>query len=144
MTDTICFSNSTQRFSDRDVSAVERLESILGSEVAMRPEVYHQLIKAKNSINNLSVEQLLRKDMKVIECSTNLKIAVSSISGALVSNIISDDKQKLIEQFLSNNKYEAIVILGIDNNSIDSIRRDLAVFTKNNTLMMNVSHHLCH
>jgi inorganic pyrophosphatase/exopolyphosphatase len=143
MTDTICFSNSTQRFSDRDVSAVERLESILGSEIAMRSEVYQQLIKAKNSINNLSVEQLLRKDMKVIECSANLKIAVSSISGTLVSNIISDDKQKLIEQFLINNKYETIVILGIDNNSIDSIRRDLAVFTKNNTLMMNVSHDLC-
>jgi inorganic pyrophosphatase/exopolyphosphatase len=102
------------------------------------------LIKAKNSINNLSVEQLLRKDMKAIECSANLKIAVSSISGTLVSKIISNDEQKLIEQFLFNNKYEAIVILGIDNSSIDSIRRDLAVFTKNNALMMNVSHDLYH
>lgn len=139
MTDTICFSESAQRFCDKDISVAERLESALEVDSSTRSEVYQQLVKAKNSINNLNFEEILQKDMKVIEISGNLKIIVSSISGTLASNLNLNDKRKLLQQFSSINKYDAIVMLGIENNTTDAIKRDLAVFTTNNTLLQSVS-----
>ena len=137
--DTVNFSESAQKFSERDKSVVKQLESIIeeNSLSITRTEVYNQLIDAKNSTNNLSFEQMLLKDRKVVP---NTRIIISSISGKLVSDLGLEDKRQRLQEFASNasNRFEAIVILGIDNTNTDRIRRDLAVFTTNENLLQTV------
>ena len=95
------------------------------------------MINAKNSINNLTFEELLLKDRKVVP---NTRIIISSISGKLVSELGLEDKLQRLQEFASNasNRFEAVVILGIDNSNTDRIRRDLAVFTTNGNLLQTV------
>ena len=137
--DTVNFSESAQKFSERDKTVVKQLESIIeGNDLQItRLEVYNQLIGAKNSTNNLSLEQLLLRDRKVVP---NTRIIISSISGKLVSDLGLEDKRQRLYDFASNanNRFEAIVILGIDNTNIERIRRDLAVFTTNGNLLQTV------
>ena len=137
--DTVNFSESAQKFSERDKTVAKQLESII-EETSLsitRSEVYNQLINAKNSTNNLTFEQLLLKDCKIVP---NTRIIISSISGKLVSELTLEDKRQRLQEFASNggNRFDAIIILGIDNTNSDNIRRDLAVFTTNPNLLQTV------
>ena len=55
------------RFNSKDIEIAEKLETYLGNDAPTRQEVYQQLIYAKNNINCLTFEEILRKDLKIIE-----------------------------------------------------------------------------
>lgn len=134
--DTINFSESAQRFSERDKRIVQQLEAIINGSIT-RSEVYQQLIDSKNSTKNLTFEQLLLKDSKTVP---NTRIIISSISGRLVSSLALEDKRQRLSEFAANpsNRFDAIIILGIDNSNPNQVSRDLAVFAKNESYLQAV------
>ncbi|XP_054160250.1 uncharacterized protein LOC128958421 isoform X2 [Oppia nitens] len=136
--DTLNFSDSAQKYSERDKNVIKELESIIEDKSISRSECYKQLSNAKNSTNHLTFEQLLFKDKKMV---ANTRIIISSISGQLVSNMDLESKRTLFYELSSNENYrfEAIILLGIDNTNNDCIGRDLAVFTKNTSLMTKIT-----
>lgn len=69
----------------------ERLEVIMGSESVTRQEFFQQLIRAKNKKPS-SLEEFLEKDLKHATSTTHqqLKVAVSSISGLLAQDLLTD------------------------------------------------------
>ncbi|CAG2174829.1 unnamed protein product [Oppiella nova] len=135
--DTINFSESAQKYSEKDKSVVKDLEAIIEDKTISRSEWFQQLIDAKNSTNNMSFEQLLLKDKKLVP---NTRIIISSISGKLVSDLDAESNRKLMRELTANasNRFDAIIILGIDNRIADNLSRDLAIFTTNTTLMEKI------
>ncbi|CAG2162013.1 unnamed protein product [Oppiella nova] len=135
--DTINFSESAQKYSEKDKSVVKDLEAIIEDKTISRSEWFKQLIDAKNSTNNMSFEQLLLKDKKLVP---NTRIIISSISGKLVSDLDLENNRQLMRELTANasNRFDAIIILGIDNRIADNLSRDLAIFTTNTTLMEKI------
>lgn len=127
--DTICLSETAKRFNEKDRQVLERIEQIMDSDTTTRHEVYQQLIKSKNSLPS-NFEDLLMKDMK--EASNGIshhKIAVPSISGFLVQEVLNTSESvSKLEDFQSQHQYKGIVILGIKNDDPNLVQRDLAFF----------------
>lgn len=113
----------------------------MGSDAATRQEVYQQLVTAKNAISTLSVEDVLRKDLKCIDGPGLRPIAISSLAGQLAEDFISTDggrTSKDLSSFCSQSLFRAIVILGIRNQDPANIERDLAVYSSDVPLLQKV------
>ena len=118
------------RFNSKDIEIAEKLETYLGNDAPTRQEVYQQLIYAKNNINCLTFEEILRKDLKIIEKPKG-KMAVASISGVLLSKLKLEEKLKALESCSYINNYSAIVLLSIKNDVPSQIEREICVFSVN-------------
>ena len=73
ITDTVNFSDTAKKTTKTDIHVIKRLESYLKMETEKRNIDYQSILEAKQSIQNLTVEQCLRKDLKV-RIVTNLLI----------------------------------------------------------------------
>ena len=109
----------------------------MGNDAPTRQEVYQQLIYAKNNINCLTFEEILRKDLKMIEKPKG-KMAVASISGVLLSKLKLEEKLKALESFSYINNYSAIVLLSIKNDIPSQIEREICVFSVNYNFLNQV------
>ncbi|RWS15582.1 protein prune 2-like isoform X2, partial [Dinothrombium tinctorium] len=136
--DTVCFSTSAQRFCEEDLNIAQKIEHILGPASLTREEVFQQLTKAKNSLSELNVEQILRKDLKVIEGSDSKNFVISSVSGHLVSDIFSEDKfSSSLISFIENNHYVGICVMGIKSDE-KLTKRELAICTISDVLFEKI------
>lgn len=141
--DTICFSNEAHRFNEIDVQIVDRLEHILKDYSLVRKDVFNQLEEAKNSIDTLTFKEILQKDMKLINPFDNLKVITSSISGQLVCDLLlNNEKQEQIlndlKEFSNEHNYSLILIMAIKGNGLNSIQRDMAIYSSNDNLLKKV------
>lgn len=140
--DTICFSDEARRFNEVDIQIAEKLESILKDYSLSRNEVYNQLQDAKNSIATLTFKEILLKDMKLVNPFDNLKAITSSISGRLVGNLILSEQQDQIladlKEFSNEHNCSLVLIMGINRNNLNSIERDMAIYSSNDNLLKKV------
>jgi len=129
----------------------------MGSDSMMRQEVYQQLIHAKNK-TFASLQDVLEKDLKFVCDSKGRRIAVPSISGQLVRQILrlpckedandpEDFEQEFfvgpeifahLETFCCLTQSLGIVMLGIVNNDPEKIERDIALFSPELKLIQQV------
>ena len=63
--DTVNFSDIAKKTTETDIHVIKRLESYLKMGTEKRNIDYQLILEAKQSIQNLTVEQCLRKDLKV-------------------------------------------------------------------------------
>lgn len=110
----------------------------MGPARLTRKEVYDQLIRAKNAIHSLSFEQLLAKDLKILDGKSGIKVGIASISGSLVNDLLKDQQHSSLKQFCSRNDFNAFLILGISNNNPKDVRRDLVIYSPNKELLSEV------
>lgn len=158
--DTICFEHSASRFNAKDYEAINKLEDLMkhpaDSEPSLydRNEVYQRLVAAKNSLDGLSFEDLLRKDMKIVESisDNNLAICISSVTGILLTEMSLRDKLKELKNYSNQppktavfsdqsrpRTFNAIILMSLDNRIPNNLRRQLAIFCSNKHLMRTVS-----
>lgn len=157
--DTHCFSPITNRYNNKDCEAITNLENRMKHPSDAEPslydrnEVYQRLVSAKNSLENLSFEELLRKDMKMVEsvADINLAICISAITGVLLTEMSLRDKFKNLKNFCNNppksavfsesrpRVFSAIILLTIDNRIQNNLRRQLGIFCTNKHLMRTVN-----
>jgi len=136
--DTICFAEDAQKFTEEDKKVINDLETIIGPASVTRQEVYQQLITAKNSVAMLTFDELLEKDMKVARGGDKRSVAVSSLPGLLAQTfIVREDAETRLEHFRINGHYAALVILGIEN-STSSVHRDIALYSPHAKLLNKV------
>lgn len=158
--DTICFTHSAARFNAKDCEAINKLEDLMKHPADVEPslydrnEVYQRLVTAKNSLDGLSFEDLLRKDMKIVESisDNNLAICISSVTGILLTEMSLRDKSKELKNFCDQppktaafsdqsrpRMFNAIILMSLDNRIPNNLRRQLAIFCPNKHLMRTVS-----
>ncbi|KAH7643619.1 hypothetical protein HUG17_5981 [Dermatophagoides farinae] len=158
--DTICFEHSASRFNAKDYEAINKLEDLMkhpaDSEPSLydRNEVYQRLVAAKNSLDGLSFEDLLRKDMKIVESisDNNLAICISSVTGILLTEMSLRDKLKELKNYSNQppktavfsdqsrpRTFNAIILMSLDNRIPNNLRRQLAIFCSNKHLMRTIA-----
>ncbi len=153
-----------KRFNAKDYEAVNKLEVLLkytpDAETSLfdRNEVYQRLVEAKNSLDGLSFEELLRKDMKMVESLTdnNLAICIPGIHGTKLTELSLKDQLDKLKAFSQNppksavfsesrpRLFNAIVLLSVDNRIPNNLNRQLALYCENKLLMRTVSSILSH
>ncbi|OTF80375.1 hypothetical protein BLA29_005188, partial [Euroglyphus maynei] len=159
--DTICFEHSAARFNAKDYEAINKLEDLMKHPADVEPslydrnEVYQRLVAAKNSLDGLSFEDLLRKDMKIVESisDNNLAICISSITGILLTEMSLRDKLKELKNYCDRppktaasfsdqsrpRMFNAIILMSLDNRIPNNLRRQLAIFCPNKHLMRTIA-----
>ncbi|XP_076311549.1 exopolyphosphatase PRUNE1-like isoform X1 [Tachypleus tridentatus] len=127
--DTVCLSEEAKRTTSKDIEMVTKLESVL--EDVKRVEIFETLQKAKFDVSGLTVDEMFRKDMKVIE-GNNCRIAISSIPGPLENLEVKPKVRECLEEFLTQSNYHGLVILAISFDNITrKVQRQIAVYSTN-------------
>lgn len=117
-----------------------------------RNDVYRRLLEARSSLDGLTFNDLLRKDMKLVEsvCDSNLAICIPTISGTKLTDLSLKDKLNELRDFCNNPPasaifsesrprfFNAIVLLSADNRISNNLQRQLAVYCNNKHLMRTV------
>lgn len=119
---------------------VQSLKQILGSEALTNQEIYQTLVKSKNqNVSEIGLDDLLSKDLKVIEGSENLKVALASVSGLLSQDIFkSKDSLADLSKYCNNNQFSGVLILGIQNDQPNQLERDISIYFSNQDLLKKV------
>lgn len=143
----------------KDYEAVNKLEDLLKhttdaeSSLFERNDVYGRLVEAKNSLDGLTFNELLRKDMKIVESVTdnNLAICISAITGTKLTELALKDNLNELKSFCNNpptsavfsdsrpRLFNAVVLLSMDNRIPNNLQRQLALYCANKHLMRTVT-----
>lgn len=93
--------------------------------------LFHEIQQAKEDVSNLQIEQMLRKDAKVLEVSgVNLVLCGFPLLCSTLLTKYSDFFEKL-QGFCFHYNYQGVVLLGISINSkVDAVKRDLLVYSQ--------------
>ncbi|XP_014476731.1 PREDICTED: protein prune homolog isoform X1 [Dinoponera quadriceps] len=122
LVDTYNMSAKGGRVTATDVDVINKLEQ-LGRLRTDRTEVFNKIMNAKTDISELTVEELMLKDLKV---TNGVPIAVFPL---LVENLLTRENAKeMIEKFGIDKNCTVIVLIGLDV-SDGRISRDIAVFS---------------
>ncbi|XP_013793043.1 exopolyphosphatase PRUNE1-like isoform X2 [Limulus polyphemus] len=125
--DTVCLLKEAKRATEKDINIVIKLETKL--EKVTRIEVFEALQKAKFDLSGLTFEEMLRKDLKVVE-GNKFRIAIPSIPGFL-EDLKAEPKLSIaMEEFITQNNYHGLVIMTIHHNSeTRKVQRQIAVYS---------------
>lgn len=109
-------------------------------------------MEAKNSLDGLSFNELLRKDMKIVEsiADNNLAICIPAITGTKLTELSLKEKLADLKEFSQNppasavfsegrpRLFNAVVLLSMDNRIPNNLQRQLALYCENKLLMRTV------
>ncbi|XP_049271601.1 uncharacterized protein LOC119394114 isoform X2 [Rhipicephalus sanguineus] len=125
--DTVCLSESARRTTAKDLEMVSKLQAVLPD--LNKEEVFKPLCRAKSNVEGLTLDELLRKDLKVV-CSSAKRIALSSVPAELKSICQENTMEAELGKFCKTHGYSALIILtiAVDEKS-NSVQRQLAVFS---------------
>ncbi|XP_055338815.1 uncharacterized protein LOC129588557 isoform X2 [Paramacrobiotus metropolitanus] len=123
--DTVNFSKDAQKATQKDEHIADELQKRLPT-AAVRDQIFSELVDAKSDISCLNTEQLLRKDLKVLDIQ-EIKIAVSSIPKLVRHCLKADDAQAEIETFCRKYDYTGLIVLGVSIKDT-SVQRDMLCF----------------
>lgn len=138
----MCFSEDAQRFSALDVQITEKLEGLLEQQSLSRQLTYQALIEAKNSVAGFTFKEMLFKDQKLLEPFDGLRVCTASISGRLAGELLGGEQQAQrlaeLKAISVDQGYSLVLIMGITSQDLNSIKRDLALFSLNDRLLQKV------
>lgn len=89
-----------------------------------------------------TLKEMLFKDMKLLEPFDGLRVATASISGQLVCDLLCGEQQQQrladLRAISVEQGYSLVLIMGITSQDLNSIKRDLALFSLNDRLLRKV------
>lgn len=110
-----------------------------------RQLTYQTLIEAKNSVAGFTFKEMLFKDLKLLEPYDGLRVATASISGQLVGDLLCGEQQEQrlvdLKAISVEHGYSLVLIMGITSQDLNSIKRDLAVYSLNDRLLRKVRYY---
>lgn len=125
--DTVCLSESARKTTAKDLEVISRLQSLLPE--LNKEEVFKPLSRAKANVDGLTLDELLRKDLKAV-CSSAKRIAISSVPGELKSICQENTMEAELDKFCKTHGYSALIILTVAvEEKSNSVQRQLAVFS---------------
>ncbi|XP_012216865.2 exopolyphosphatase PRUNE1 [Linepithema humile] len=122
LVDTYNMSKEAGRATATDIDVLNAIEK-LGGLTSDRTETFNKLVKAKTDISELTLEELMIKDLKVIN-----GIPLVGFSLLVENFLMRENAIKTIEKFGNNRNCSVIVLIGQDLSS-ERVSRDIAVFS---------------
>jgi len=125
--DTINFALAAKRFGPKDVAMVEQLESELNLHDDQRSSLFDELVAARADISKLTLTEVLRKDMKIIQ--TDRQVVPLAGMPILVRDFVEKKgAEKAVHEF--GVESNLLVILGMYVSPTDGqVQRDLALIS---------------
>jgi len=124
------FSVAAKRATAKDKRVFEQLSKIVPD--VSKDDIYLQLQNAKANVSGLQFEQLLRKDVKVVQ-NDSFILAVSALP--FLSSVFLakyPDLQKKLYNFCLDYNYHGVVLVGIHiDQETDVVKRDILLFSSN-------------
>ncbi|XP_064471086.1 uncharacterized protein LOC135385596 isoform X2 [Ornithodoros turicata] len=125
--DTVCLSESARKATPKDRNVISKLQELL-PEVTQE-EVFKSLQTSKNNVSGLTLDELLRRDLKAVSTATK-HIAISSIPGEIKSLGQQNGIEGKLGQFCKDHGYNALVVLSVKlDEKCNGVQRGLAVFS---------------
>uniref|UniRef100_A0A2R5LCJ1 Putative exopolyphosphatase n=1 Tax=Ornithodoros turicata TaxID=34597 RepID=A0A2R5LCJ1_9ACAR len=125
--DTVCLSESARKATPKDRNVISKLQELL-PEVTQE-EVFKSLQTSKNNVSGLTLDELLRRDLKAVSTATK-HIAISSIPGEIKSLGQQNGIEGKLGQFCKDHGYNALVVLSVKRDEkCNGVQRGLAVFS---------------
>ncbi|CAN7984048.1 unnamed protein product [Ixodes hexagonus] len=125
--DTVCLSEAARKTTAKDRDVVARLQALL-PELTM-DEVFKSLNKAKMNVAGLTLDELLRKDLKTV-CTPSKRIAISSVPGEIKDICHENSMETELGKFCEDHGYSALIILAVAvEEKNNTVQRQLAVFS---------------
>ncbi|XP_020292190.1 protein prune homolog [Pseudomyrmex gracilis] len=119
--DTYNMSDKAGRATAVDIDVLNTLER-LGGLTSNRTDTFIELMRAKTDISELTLEELMIKDLKVVN---NIPLVGFSL---LVENfLLRENARETIEKFTNDRNCTVTILIGQDLSS-DCVFRDIAVF----------------
>ena len=127
ITDTINLSPAAKKATPLDISTLELIEKTLPNSQLPREDVFSDIFKAKSDIKGFTVEQLLRKDLKIVPFSDKIQAAVPSTlllaeelceKGGELENL-----ETIFNDFCQRYKSQLLIIIGTNQ-----VRRDILFY----------------
>lgn len=130
MLDVANFSVAAKRATAKDEKVFEELTKLFPN--LSTNSLYADLQHAKQDVSRLSLDQLLRKDAKVIDVD-GISVAICGFP-FLCSNLRFSDLELIekLNEFSGKFKHQAVVLMGIDiDPKTDTVSRDIGVYSHN-------------
>ncbi|NXT25729.1 PRUN1 Exopolyphosphatase, partial [Syrrhaptes paradoxus] len=135
--DCVNLSPAAGKVTPRDVACVSLLKARF-PELPARDTVFQALQTAKFDVSGLTTEQMLRKDLKVLS-GDELTLAVSAIYVDLESFLRRPGVLQDLDAFCQARDYAGLVAMTISFNERNEPSRQLAVYSRCETLRSAVS-----
>nr|AAK07880.1 mutant prune [Drosophila melanogaster]AAK07881.1 mutant prune [Drosophila melanogaster]CAA78127.1 prune [Drosophila melanogaster] len=125
--DTINFAPAAKRYGPKDEAMVQKLESELNRKDAQRSSLFDELVAARADISKLTLTEVLRKDMKVLQ--TDRQVVPLAGMPILVRDFVEKSgAEKAVREF--GVESNLLVILGMYVSPADGqVQRDLALIS---------------
>ncbi|XP_023223877.1 uncharacterized protein LOC111625080 [Centruroides sculpturatus] len=133
--DTVCLNENAKRVTSKDMEIASKLESLLKD--VNKEEIFQEIKKAKFDVSDLTFDELLRKDLKVISNNT-INIAISSLPMLLQSVKTSENIESTVNHFCSKFQYNAVVMMGINIKTETEIKRDIGIYSPLSDLQQQI------
>lgn len=151
--DTLNFSSSADKARPLDIEVFAEIERVISIDQNERDQLFRDLVEARRNVACLNAYQLLSKDLKVVSnkddstvvpiCGFPMLVEVSfdgmhnQMDNIIVFNnnfhsqkyIEKNDAYAAIKKFAESHKCDVVVLMGMMEVDVDSIRRDLAVIS---------------
>ncbi|XP_012063618.1 PREDICTED: protein prune homolog [Atta cephalotes] len=120
--DTYNMSDEAGRVTATDVDTLNALEQ-LGKLTSDRTDIFKKIMHAKTDISELTLEELMIKDLKV----TN-GIPLVGFSLLIEDFLVRENAKEVIEQFANERNCNVVVLIGQDVTK-ECVSRDIAIFS---------------
>ncbi|KYN06614.1 Discoidin domain-containing receptor 2 [Cyphomyrmex costatus] len=120
--DTYNMSDEAGRATATDVDVLNTLEQI-GRLISDRTDIFKKIMHAKTDISDLTLEELMIKDLKV----TN-RIPLVGFSLLVEEFLVRENAKEVVERFANERNCNVVVLIGQDVNR-ERVARDIAIFS---------------
>lgn len=126
--DTIALNPEAGKVTEMDIVIAEKLEKLFnfGSSSEARYDLFKELWAAHNDVSNLTPEQLLSKDLKIVD-----GVPVPGLPMLIIDYVKLPNAQEAISSFCKKKDSSILVIIGLhvdETGKKKQVRRDIAVY----------------
>ncbi|XP_041429598.1 exopolyphosphatase PRUNE1 [Xenopus laevis] len=130
--DCINMAPAAGKVTPKDTEYVTSLESMFPS-LPPRGAVFDSLQKAKFDVSGLTIDQMLRKDLKVL-ISRDINLAISALYMTLEDFMEMENLESDLRLFCQRNRYNVLVSMAITFTSDNEPVRQIAVYSQREEL----------
>ncbi|CAD5122848.1 DgyrCDS11250 [Dimorphilus gyrociliatus] len=134
--DTINLSKEADIVTEKDKIILNQLERKYLPNID-HTEIFNEYFKAKTDVSSLTLVEILRKDVKIIN-DANIKIGISSIPLPLLTFFNKDNVFGELREFSKLFSLNLVVIMVLFVTEDNTTKREIAVYSENNKIKEEV------
>ena len=121
ITDTINLSATAKKATDLDVSILQKIEEMHGNPQPSREDVFNDILEVKKNVKDFTVEQLFRKDLKIVPLLNGEVQAAVPSTLVLCEEICQKNEclEQVFDNFCLRYECQLLIIIGSSRSQRD-------------------------